>query len=152
MCSCFYNISAQPAKDDEIELPKLGENGKLFIHIRNLWLQKNHHALLSLMDARVRLNFGVTEQGLLQTYAAEQAAGILKEHFADIKILKFSYIHKRILIDTGVAYYQYQIQKNGIIKNKMLYFYLKQKIDQKPEEKIWVIHGINQIDCKPLSE
>ncbi|NUM36879.1 MAG: hypothetical protein HUU50_20230 [Candidatus Brocadiae bacterium] len=145
-----YGILGQSLPEKEDQKPKLGPNTKLFLAIQSLWMQKKHHDLLSLMDTRVRLNFNNLEQGSPQSYAAEQASGILKEHFLEIKILKFAFIPRKVQQDTGVAFYQYEILKNGIIKNKMLYIYLKQKTQEKSEEKIWVISGINQIECAAI--
>lgn len=139
----FLFLSLPQAEDPKEVVWDLGPNAEIFQKIRILWLQKDQHSLLALMDERVRMNFSKSEERPHQTYPAEQAAGILKEHFSEIKILAFRYCPSKMHIDRGVAVYQYQTSR-GIIKNKMLYFHLQQR--QRNDRVLWVLSTIDQID------
>jgi len=123
-----------------IQKPKV--NGKLFMHIRQLWIKKDYKNLLPLMNQRVRTN--LSRYRRRWTFPREQVSGILKEHFAQITIISFSYDVKKTNIARGVAFYTYRKKNNGILEKKILYFYLQKHTGKKPS---WCISQISVLDC-----
>lgn len=134
---------AQPVPPAPLTCP----NAQLFEKIRELWVNKEPLQMLDYMESRVRIGVRISTSSrtVSNVYAATQAAGILKKHLNEIRIIEFRYLPDKMSEKQGVALYRYQYLANGQEKHSLIYINLIAKTTGLGVTK-WLISSILEVD------